>query len=80
MKITRRRCHAVLAPVSILILLCSCSDLVSSRSTRSAEHPLNDADTATAADCERVKPFFESKKITIVTAKLNSPEDVAKSK
>ncbi|XP_031826175.2 division abnormally delayed protein [Nomia melanderi] len=78
MKITRRHCHAVLAPVSILILLCSCSDLVSSRSTRSVEHPQNDADTATAADCEHVKPFFESKKITIVAAKQNSPEDIAK--
>nr|XP_031826175.1 division abnormally delayed protein [Nomia melanderi] len=78
MKITRRHCHAVLAPVSILILLCSCSDLVSSRSTRSVEHPQTDADTATAADCEHVKPFFESKKITIVAAKQNSPEDIAK--
>ncbi|XP_076645655.1 division abnormally delayed protein isoform X1 [Halictus rubicundus] len=77
MKAIPRYRHAIIAPVSILILLCSCSDFVSSRSTRSAEHSRNDADLA-AADCERVKPFFESKKIAIVPVKPNTSEDITK--
>ncbi|XP_033338298.1 division abnormally delayed protein [Megalopta genalis] len=76
MRVMRRHRHAVLAPVSILILLCSRSDFVSSRSTRSAEDSWAVADFA--PDCERVKPFFESKKITIVPVKPSTPENIAK--
>ncbi|XP_003701287.2 division abnormally delayed protein isoform X1 [Megachile rotundata] len=77
MKITQRYSHAILAPVSIVILLCGCTDLVSSRSPRFAEHPKNDT-ALEFVDCERAKPFFESKNITIAVAKQNTPEDVAK--
>ncbi|XP_053987511.1 division abnormally delayed protein [Hylaeus volcanicus] len=77
MKIIQRHRHAILAPVSILILLCGYFDLVSSRSTRSAQHPENDTDFV-STDCERVKPFFESKSITIVATKQNAPEDTGK--
>ncbi|XP_076636548.1 division abnormally delayed protein isoform X1 [Colletes latitarsis] len=71
MKMIQRYRHAILAPLSVIILLCGCSDFVSSRSTRSVEHPENDT------DCERVKPFFESKNIMIAATK-NTPEDIAK--
>ncbi|XP_029042009.1 division abnormally delayed protein [Osmia bicornis bicornis] len=77
MKITQRYRRAILAPVSIVILLCGCTDLVSSRSPRFAEHPKNDT-ASVFADCERVKPFFDSKNISIAAAKQNTPEDVAK--
>lgn len=78
MKIIQRYRRAILAPVSIVILLCGCTDLVSSRSPRFAEHPKNDTESV---DCERVKPFFESKNITIlVDTKQATAEDIAKSK
>ncbi|XP_076163734.1 division abnormally delayed protein [Ptiloglossa arizonensis] len=77
MKIMQRYRHAILAHVSILILLCGCFDFVSSRSTRSAEHPENDT-AFVPADCERVKPFFESKNIMIAATKQITPEDIAK--
>ncbi|CAL7935075.1 unnamed protein product [Xylocopa violacea] len=77
MKIIQRHRRAVLAPVSILILLCVFTDLVSSRSPRSAEHPKNETDLQ-PADCERVKHFFESKNITIAITESDTPEDVAK--
>ncbi|XP_076244268.1 division abnormally delayed protein [Calliopsis andreniformis] len=73
MKATQRH-RAILAPVSILVLLCT--DLASSRSPRFAEHPRNDTDSV--ADCERVKPFFESKNVTIVVAKPNALENATK--
>lgn len=80
MKIIQRYRRAILAPVSIVILLCGCTDLVSSRSPRFAEHPKNDTDFV-SVDCERVKPFFESKNITIlVDRKQATAEDIAKSK
>ncbi|KAG6800619.1 division abnormally delayed protein isoform X1 [Apis mellifera caucasica] len=78
MKIIQRYRRAILAPVSIVILLCGCTDLVSSRSPRFAEHPKNDSDFV-SVDCERVKPFFESKNITIlVDRKQATAEDIAK--
>ncbi|XP_006621287.1 division abnormally delayed protein-like, partial [Apis dorsata] len=78
MKIIQRYRRAILAPVSIVILLCGCTDLVSSRSPRFAEHPKNDTDFV-SVDCERVKPFFESKNITIlVDRKQATAEDIAK--
>ena len=76
MKIIQRYRRAVLAPVSILILLGGCTDFASSRSPRSAERPKNDTDSS--ADCDHVKPFFESKNITITITKGSTPEDVAK--
>lgn len=79
MKLIQRHRRAILAPVSIVILLCGCTDLVSSRSPRFAEHPENDTDFV-STDCERVKPFFLSKNITIVIAKQGAAEDIAKSK
>ncbi|KZC10064.1 Division abnormally delayed protein [Dufourea novaeangliae] len=75
MKITWRHRHAILEPVLILILLCGCSGFVSSRSSRSVEHPEKDADFS-FADCEHVRPFFESKKITITVANQDSTPDV----
>ncbi|XP_076762850.1 division abnormally delayed protein [Xylocopa sonorina] len=77
MKIIQRHRRAILAPVSIVILLCVSTDLVSSRSPRSAEHPKNETDLQ-PADCDRVKHFFESKNITIAITKSSTAEDVAK--
>ncbi|XP_017759273.1 PREDICTED: division abnormally delayed protein [Eufriesea mexicana] len=77
MKLIQRHHRAILAPVSIVILLCGCTDLVSSRSPRFAEHPENDTDFV-STDCERVKPFFVSKNITIVITKQGAVEDIAK--
>lgn len=68
MKVIQRYHRAILAPVSIVILLCGCTDLVLSRSPRFAQYPRNDTDFV-STDCERVRPFFESKNITLVLAK-----------
>lgn len=79
MKIIQRHRRAILAPVSIVILLCGCTDLVSSRSRYFGEMSKNDTDFA-STDCERVKPFFESKNITLVITKEPATENSAKSK
>ncbi|XP_043578307.1 division abnormally delayed protein [Bombus pyrosoma] len=77
MKIIQRHRRAILAPVSIVILLCGCTDLVSSRSRYFGEMSKNDTDF-TSTDCERVKPFFESKNITLVITKEPATENSAK--
>ncbi|CAK9821496.1 Division abnormally delayed protein [Anthophora retusa] len=80
MKIIERHRCAILAPMSsIVILLCCCTGLATSRSPRFAEQPKNDSDfTVSSTDCERVKPFFENKNITIAVTKQTAPEDIAK--
>ena len=79
MKVIQRYHRAILAPVSIVILLCGCTDLVLSRSPRFAQYPRNDTDFV-STDCERVRPFFESKNITLVLAKESITGNNAKSK